>query len=47
MFQPAGFCSSIQPVTGGQTARDWLNTQAYEFQQRFGLDVLIRFGGGS
>ncbi|MEZ5515430.1 MAG: hypothetical protein R3F58_16330 [Steroidobacteraceae bacterium] len=42
----SGFYSSIQPFTGGQTVRQWLGTQSFDEQVRFGLDTLRRFGVG-
>lgn len=47
--QISGYYSSIQPlVTGSQslTIRQWLQTQSFEFQWKFGIDLIQRFGGG-
>ena len=34
----ANLYSSIQPYTGGQRVRDWLNGQSFEAQYSFGMD---------
>ncbi|HCS55261.1 MAG TPA: hypothetical protein DIW81_27360 [Planctomycetaceae bacterium] len=39
-----GFYNSIQDFTNGQTVRQWLNGQSFEFQREFGMDILRRFG---
>jgi hypothetical protein len=38
-----GFYNSIQDFTNGQTVRQWLNGQSFEFQREFGMDILRRF----
>jgi RHS repeat-associated protein len=46
--QISGYYSSIQPlVTGSQslTIRQWIQTQSFEFQWKFGMGVIQRFGG--
>ena len=44
--QISGFYSSKQPFTGGQTVRQWPQSQSFDEQMQFGLDTLRRFGGG-
>lgn len=39
----SGYYSSIQSFTNGQTVRQWLSTQSYEDQWKFGLQVLTEF----
>jgi len=39
----SGYYSSKQAFTGGQTVRQWLSTQSYEAQQRFGQRIMDRF----
>ena len=39
----SGDYSSKQAFTGGQTVRQWLGTQSYEAQQRFGQRSMDRF----
>jgi len=41
----SGYYNSIQPFTGGLRVRQWLNGKSFEYQYRFGLDVMKRFGG--
>jgi hypothetical protein len=46
--QISGFYSSIQPdVTGSttQTVRQWMSTQSFEEQFKFGMDVIKMFDG--
>ncbi len=40
----SGFYSSKQAFTGGLTVRQWLSSQSFEQQRKFGLEVLKRFG---
>jgi hypothetical protein len=42
--QVSGYYSSVQPFTSGQTVRQWLSSQPFDAQTRFGLDVLKQFG---
>ena len=39
----SGHYSSIQPFTNGQTVRQWLSTQNYNAQMRYGLKILQQF----
>lgn len=44
----SGFYSSIRPqVTGSSslTVREWLSSQAFEAQEKFGQQILKQFGG--
>jgi RHS repeat-associated protein len=46
--QISGYYSSIQPLVTGSntlTVREWLATKSFEFQWRFGIDLIRRFGG--
>ena len=38
-----GFYNSIQDFTDGLTVREWLSTQSYEEQWKFGLEKLTEF----
>ena len=40
----SGYYSSIQPFTGGKTVRQWLSTQSYDAQYKFGIETLKKFG---
>ena len=40
----SGYYSSKQYFTDGLTVRDWLAGKSFEYQYRFGLDVLRRYG---
>jgi len=46
--QISGYYSSIQPfVTGSDTLtlRQWLQTKSFEFQWKFGIEIIKKFGG--
>jgi hypothetical protein len=43
--QISGFYSSKQPFTNGLTVRQWLSSQTFEQQFKFGQDVISQFGG--
>ena len=40
----SGYYSSIQPFTGGKTVHQWLSTQSYDAQYKFGIETLKKFG---
>ena len=40
----SAYYSSIQSFTNGLTVRNWLNTQSFEEQFKFGIEVLKMFG---
>ena len=40
----SGYYSSIQPFTRGKTVRQWLSTQSYDAQYKFGIETLKEFG---
>ena len=39
----SGFFSSKQPFTDGMRVRDWLVGKSFEYQSKFGWDVVMRF----
>ncbi len=39
------YYSSIQPMSNGMRVRDWLAGKSYDFQYKFGIDILKKFGG--
>jgi len=44
----SGYYSSIQPLVTGSdtlTIRQWLQTKSFEFQWKFGIELIKRFGG--
>ncbi len=46
--QITGYYNSIRPdITGSTTLRirEWLELQSFQFQWRFGIDTIIKFGG--
>ena len=40
----SGYYSSKQKFTNGLTVRDWIKTQSYETQYKFGIETLKKFG---
>jgi RHS repeat-associated protein len=40
----SAYYSSKQPFTGGKTVREWLSTQSYREQYRYGIKILRQFG---
>ena len=42
--QISGYYTSIQPLTGGATVRQWLSGQSYQQQFNFGLQQLGNYG---
>ncbi|MFZ6021632.1 MAG: RHS repeat-associated core domain-containing protein [Chloroflexota bacterium] len=46
--QISGYYSSIQPLVTGSdilTVRQWLQTKSFEFQWKFGIELIEKFGG--
>lgn len=40
----SGYYSSIQPFTRWKTVRQWLSTQSYDVQYKYGIETLKEFG---
>jgi hypothetical protein len=41
----SGYYSSKKPFTQGLRVRDWLAGQSFEFQTKFGWDIVKKFRG--
>ena len=39
----SGYYSSIQPFTQGKTVRNWLVGKGFNYQYKFGIDVIKTF----